>query len=208
MFGSDLMWFIAGIPGILIAMVVHEYSHARVAVAMGDMTPRLMGRLTLNPTAHIDPIGLLMLFIVHFGWAKPVMVNPRNFRDMRKGEILVALAGPASNLVVAFLTIVFMLLYARLGLPTTDGFFTVMDYLVIININFALFNILPLPPLDGSRVLMTLLPGRWAYEIMRLERYTFIILIALFVIGPFGKLLAMASLKIRWLMVHFMALFF
>ncbi|MGP1406729.1 site-2 protease family protein [Selenomonas sp.] len=208
MFGSDLMWFIAGIPGILIAMVVHEYSHARVAVAMGDMTPRLMGRLTLNPKAHIDPIGLLMLFIVHFGWAKPVMVNPRNFRDMRKGEILVALAGPASNLVVAFLTIVFMLLYARLGLPTTDGFFTVMDYLVIININFALFNILPLPPLDGSRVLMTLLPGRWAYEIMRLERYTFIILIALFVIGPFGKLLAMASLKIRWLMVHFMALFF
>ena len=127
MFGSDLMWFIAGIPGILIAMVVHEYSHARVAVAMGDMTPRLMGRLTLNPKAHIDPIGLLMLFIVHFGWAKPVMVNPRNFRDMRKGEILVALAGPASNLVVAFLTIVFMLLYARLGLPTTDGFFTVMD---------------------------------------------------------------------------------
>jgi len=208
MFGSDLMWFIAGIPGILIAMVVHEYSHARVAVAMGDMTPRLMGRLTLNPKAHIDPIGLLMLFIVHFGWAKPVMVNPRNFRDMRKGEILVALAGPASNLVVAFLTIVFMLLYARLGLPTTDGFFTVMDYLVIININFALFNILPLPPLDGSRVLMTLLPGRWAYEIMRLERYTFIILIALFVIGPFGKLLALASLKIRWLMVHFMALFF
>ena len=208
MFGSDLMWFIAGIPGILIAMVVHEYSHARVAVAMGDMTPRLMGRLTLNPKAHIDPIGLLMLFIVHFGWAKPVMVNPRNFRDMRKGEVLVALAGPASNLVVAFLTIVFMLLYARLGLPTTDGFFTVMDYLVIININFALFNILPLPPLDGSRVLMTVLPGRWAYEIMRLERYTFIILIALFVIGPFGKLLAMASLKIRWLMVHFMALFF
>ena len=208
MFGSDLMWFIAGIPGILIAMVVHEYSHARVAVAMGDMTPRLMGRLTLNPKAHIDPIGLLMLFIVHFGWAKPVMVNPRNFRDMRKGEVLVALAGPASNLVVAFLTIVFMLLYARLGLPTTDGFFTVMDYLVIININFALFNILPLPPLDGSRVLMTVLPGRWAYEIMRLERYTFIILIALFVIGPFGKLLAMASWKIRWLMVHFMALFF
>ena len=208
MFGSDLMWFIAGIPGILIAMVVHEYSHARVAVAMGDMTPRLMGRLTLNPKAHIDPIGLLMLFIVHFGWAKPVMVNPRNFRDMRKGEILVALAGPASNLVVAFLTIVFMLLYARLGLPTKDGFFTVMDYLVIININFALFNILPLPPLDGSRVLMTVLPGRWAYEIMRLERYTFIILIALFVIGPFGKLLAMASWKIRWLMVHFMALFF
>lgn len=208
MFGSDLMWFIAGIPGILIAMVVHEYSHARVAVAMGDMTPRLMGRLTLNPKAHIDPIGLLMLFIVHFGWAKPVMVNPRNFRDMRKGEILVALAGPASNLVVAFLTIVFMLLYARLGLPTTDGFFTVMDYLVIININFALFNILPLPPLDGSRVLMTVLPGRWAYEIMRLERYTFIILIALFVIGPFGKLLAMASWKIRWLMVYFMALFF
>ena len=124
MFGSDLMWFIAGIPGILIAMVVHEYSHARVAVAMGDMTPRLMGRLTLNPKAHIDPIGLLTLFLVHFGWARPVMINPRNFRDMRKGEVLVALAGPASNLVTAFLAMLFFAVYARLGLPVSQGFYT------------------------------------------------------------------------------------
>ena len=184
MFGSDLMWFIAGIPGILIAMVVHEYSHARVAVAMGDMTPRLMGRLTLNPKAHIDPIGLLTLFLVHFGWAKPVMINPRNFRDMRKGEVLVALAGPASNLVIAFLAMLFFAVYARLGLPVSQGFYTVMQLLALINVNFAVFNMIPLPPLDGSRVLMAFLPGRWAYELMRLERYTFIILILLIMVGP------------------------
>ena len=122
MFGTDLMWFIAGIPGILIAMVVHEYSHARVAVAMGDMTPRLMGRLTLNPKAHIDPIGLLTLFLVHFGWAKPVMINPRNFRDMRRGEILVALAGPASNLVVALLAMIFLLFMRVSACPCRKGF--------------------------------------------------------------------------------------
>jgi peptidase, M50 family len=193
MFGSDLMWFIAGIPGILIAMVVHEYSHARVAVAMGDMTPRLMGRLTLNPKAHIDPIGLLTLFLVHFGWAKPVMINPRNFRDMRKGEVLVALAGPASNLVIAFLAMLFFAVYARLGLPVSQGFYTVMQLLALINVNFAVFNMIPLPPLDGSRVLMAFLPGRWAYELMRLERYTFIILILLIMVGPFARLLGAVS---------------
>jgi len=86
MFGFDLMYMIAGLPGLIIAMSLHEYAHARVAVAMGDFTPRLTGRLTLNPLAHIDPIGLLMLLVARFGWAKPVMVNPSNFRDRRRGE--------------------------------------------------------------------------------------------------------------------------
>ncbi len=193
MFGFDLLWFIAGIPGILIAMVVHEYSHARVAVAMGDMTPRLMGRLTLNPKAHIDPIGLLTLFFVHFGWAKPVMINPRNFRDMKKGEVLVALAGPLSNLVVAFFAMLFFAVYTRLGLPASQGFATVMQLLALINVNFAVFNMLPLPPLDGSRVLMAYLPERFAYELMRLERYTFLILIAFIMIGPFARILGTVS---------------
>ena len=103
MFGFDLMYMIAGLPGLIIAMSLHEYAHARVAVAMGDFTPRLTGRLTLNPLAHIDPIGLLMLLVARFGWAKPVMVNPGNFRDRRRGEVLVALAGPGANFAVAFI---------------------------------------------------------------------------------------------------------
>ena len=117
------------------------------------------------------------------------MINPRNFRDMRKGEVLVALAGPASNIVVAFLAILFFAVYARLGLPVSQGFHMVIELIALINVNFAVFNMIPLPPLDGSRVLLAFLPGRWAYELMRLERYTFIILILLIMVGPFTRIL-------------------
>jgi len=92
-----------GIPGLIIAMTFHEYAHARAAVLLGDRTPLLMGRVTLNPRAHIDPVGLLMLFLVRFGWAKPVLIDPRNFRDPKKGDILVSLAGPAMNLLLGFI---------------------------------------------------------------------------------------------------------
>lgn len=178
MFDFSLMGLIAGLPGLLIALVVHEYAHARVADAMGDFTPRLTGRLTLNPKAHIDPIGLVMLLVAHFGWAKPVMINPRNFRDWKKGELLVALAGPASNLAVAFLSLIAMAMFFKLGIFST-GIQLVLSMLVLYNINFAIFNMLPLPPLDGSKVLMVLLPDEYAYKLMSLERYSFIILIAL-----------------------------
>lgn len=178
MFDFSLMGLIAGLPGLLIALVVHEYAHARVADAMGDFTPRLTGRLTLNPKAHIDPIGLVMLLVAHFGWAKPVMINPRNFRDWKKGELLVALAGPASNLAVAFVSLIAMAMFFKLGIFST-GIQLVLSMLVLYNINFAIFNMLPLPPLDGSKVLMVLLPDEYAYKLMSLERYSFIILIAL-----------------------------
>lgn len=178
MFDFSLMGLIAGLPGLLIALVVHEYAHARVADAMGDFTPRLTGRLTLNPRAHIDPLGLVMLLVAHFGWAKPVMINPRNFRDWKKGELLVALAGPASNLVVAFLSLTIMAALFKLGIFST-GIQLVLSMLVLYNINFAIFNMLPLPPLDGSKVLLVLLPEEYAYRLMSLERYSFIILIAL-----------------------------
>ncbi len=97
MFDFNILHIVAGIPGLLIAMVMHEYAHALVADYMGDDTPRLMGRLTLNPMAHIDPIGALMLLVARFGWAKPVMINPNNFRSWRKGELCVAFAGPTSS---------------------------------------------------------------------------------------------------------------
>ena len=178
MFDFSLMSIIGGLPGLLIALVVHEYAHARVADAMGDFTPRMMGRLTLNPKAHIDPIGLVMLLIAHFGWAKPVMYNARNFKDWKKGELLVALAGPASNLVVAFLSLIALALLFKMGI-FSDGVRLVLSLMVLYKINFAIFNMLPLPPLDGSKVLMVFLPGRYAYKLMSLERYSFIILIAM-----------------------------
>ncbi|ORT98937.1 membrane metalloprotease [Anaerovibrio sp. JC8] len=179
MFDFNLMSFIAGLPGLLLALVLHEYAHARVAVAMGDFTPRLTGRLTLNPLAHIDIIGFIMLMIAHFGWAKPVMVNPRNFKDMKKGNILVALAGPAANFIVAFVALAIMMVLFKLGMLTSVGAKTVLSMIVLFNINFGIFNLIPLPPLDGSKIVMEFLPGELAYKYMGLERYGFIILIVI-----------------------------
>lgn len=191
MFGFDsmsILSMIAGIPGLVIAMVVHEYAHARTAVAMGDDTPRLTGRLTFNPIAHIDPIGLLMLFIVQFGWAKPVMIDPRNFSDWKKGNICVSLAGPGANLVTAFLALLVMVIYGKF-FPMSYGLRMVFYLIVLYNINFAIFNMIPLPPLDGSKVLMALLPWNMAYKLASLERYSFIILIALMMTPILGYIL-------------------
>ena len=178
MFDFSLTGLIAGLPGLIIALVIHEYAHAKAADMMGDFTPRMTGRLTLNPMAHIDPIGLIMLLVVRFGWAKPVMINARNFRNWRQGELLVAVAGPVANLLVAFISLLAMAVLFKLGM-FSEGVRLVLSMMVLFNINFAIFNMLPLPPLDGSKVLMVLLPGRLAYKLMSLERYSFIILIFL-----------------------------
>ena len=178
MFDFSLTGLIAGLPGLVIALVIHEYAHAKAADVMGDFTPRMTGRLTLNPMAHIDPIGLIMLLVVRFGWAKPVMINARNFRNWRQGELLVAVAGPVANLIVAFISLLAMAVLFKLGM-FSEGVRLVLSMMVLFNINFAIFNMLPLPPLDGSKVLMVLLPGSLAYKLMSLERYSFIILIFL-----------------------------
>ena len=189
MFDFNILHIVAGIPGLLIAMVMHEYAHALVADYMGDDTPRLMGRLTLNPMAHIDPIGALMLLVARFGWAKPVMINPNNFRNWRKGELCVAFAGPAANLIVAFVALVAQVVFSRLDLFTGTALQLVLSMIVIYNINFAIFNLLPLPTLDGSRILMCFLPSEWNYRLASLERYSFIILIALMMTPVFSYIL-------------------
>lgn len=179
MFDFNLLHIIAGLPGLLIAMVVHEYAHAQVAVWLGDFTPRLMGRLTLNPKAHIDPIGMLMLFLVHFGWAKPVQINPRNFKNPQRDDILVSLAGPFANFLTAFLAMAVYMLLIRVGAPVTEGVKVVFRMIVLYNLGFGVFNLIPLPPLDGSHVLMQILPRDMAYKLAGLERYSFLILIVL-----------------------------
>ena len=187
MFGFDLLGMIAGIPGLIIAMVVHEYAHARTAVAMGDFTPRMMGRLTLNPAAHVDPVGLIMLLVARFGWAKPVIINPRNFKNWRRGELLVALAGPGANLLTAFLTVVALGVYLHMGMPLTRGVRMVVYLIIIYNINFAIFNMIPLPPLDGSKVLFSVIKESAYTRLMMIEQYGSIILFALFATGILGR---------------------
>ncbi len=189
MFGLNILNMVAGVPGLLIALVVHEYAHAAMAVRMGDDTPRFTGRLTLNPLAHIDPVGALMLLVAQFGWAKPVMINPNNFRSWKKGEICVALAGPASNLIAAFLALLVQVLVIKLGLFTGTALRPVLNLIVLYNINFAIFNMIPLPPLDGSRVLMCFLPTSWNYKLASVERYSFLILILLMITPVFSYIL-------------------
>ena len=190
MFDFDIMGIIAGLPGLLIALVFHEYAHARMAVAMGDFTPRLMGRLTLDPRAHIDPIGLVMLLVARFGWAKPVEYNPMNFRERTRGEILTALAGPAANFIIAFAAMLVLVLLRRFAPGiVTGGMYTVIWMIVIYNINFGIFNLIPLPPLDGSKVLYHILPYEHRWRYMQLERYSFLILIAMMMTPILGSIL-------------------
>lgn len=174
------------LPAILIGLTVHEYSHGLAADRLGDHTARYQGRLTLNPLAHIDPVGFLMLILFKFGWAKPGPVNPYNLRgDPARGMLLVALAGPASNLVLAFLSALL------LGLGLT-GFNVYFHYIVLyslqINVVLAIFNLIPVPPLDGSKILAGLLPGHSRF-IYSMETYGMIILLLLMFTGVLGKVL-------------------
>ena len=174
---------------MIIAMVCHEYAHARVAVALGDFTPRLMGRLTLNPMAHIDPIGLLMMFLVHFGWAKPVTVNPTNFRNYKRDDMLVSFAGPAANFIIAFIAMFTIALLVSLGIQLTEGTRLVLWLIVIYNINFGIFNLIPLPPLDGSHILMHLLPYELGQRYMEFSRYSFLIFLVIIMTPIVGWIL-------------------
>lgn len=183
-FGPDMIY---AIPGLLIAMTVHEWAHAKVADNLGDYTPRMQGRLTLNPISHIDPIGLIMLFFAQIGWAKPVPINPNNFSNYRNGMMQVSLAGPLSNLIVALVATVLFALTFKYNM-STHWLTAILQLIIIYNVNFAIFNLVPIPPLDGSKVLLSLLPGEMAYkyETSVIARYSFILLILLVFTGILG----------------------
>lgn len=136
------------IIALIIAITIHEFSHALIADKLGDPTPRASGRLTLNPLAHLDPIGTIMLFIAHFGWGKPVPIDPYNLKNPRRDEMLISLAGPASNIIMAIL---FTLLFKFFAL-------NLFISIVIINLGLAIFNLLPFYPLDGSHIFPDLFP--------------------------------------------------
>jgi Zn-dependent protease len=162
------------IVSLLFSIIIHEVAHGWVADKLGDSTARWLGRLSLNPAKHLEPIGTLMLFAFGFGWAKPVPVNFNNLRDPRKGLILVSAAGIVANIFMAFLAH----LLVRLINPS-PGFVIFLDYLAYINIMLAAFNLIPIPPLDGAKILMGFSSSQFQYTLMRLEPYGFFIIIAL-----------------------------
>lgn len=179
--------FLLALPAILWAITVHEYAHAVTAYRLGDHTPRWAGRLTLNPVAHIDVIGFIALVLVHFGWAKPVEVNPLNFHRVapKKGMLLVAVAGPTANFLSAVACAVAVKLLPIGSMPAgvSEPAYYMLQYGVFINVAFGVFNFLPIPPLDGSKVLEYFLPPALYYSYKRIEPYSFLILI-LFIATP------------------------
>lgn len=155
---------IYALPGVIVAMTFHEFAHAWIATKLGDDTPRLQGRLNLNPMSHIDPVGIICLVLLGFGWGKPVQINPRNFNgkySLTKAEAIVAAAGPIMNLILAFL---FLIIYEIYGLTvttittTTNVIASILISVISVNIGLGVFNLIPIYPLDGSKVLFHFLP--------------------------------------------------
>jgi Zn-dependent protease len=174
------------LPIVLLALTVHECAHGYVAFRLGDPTARNLGRLTLNPIKHLNPFGFLCMLLVGFGWANPVPINPRNFRDPRKGMALSAIAGPISNLLLGLFFVllheiaeasVYRMLLDGL-LPLTEASLNFFSLLLLflelgawMNVCLAVFNLIPVPPLDGSRIFLTFLPPKYYFGIMQYERY-------------------------------------
>lgn len=185
-----LIQIIIFLPAIIIALTFHEYAHAWVAYKLGDPTAKAEGRLTFNPIAHLDPLGTMMLILFRFGWGKPVPINEYNFADPVKGSALSALAGPMTNLILALTTAgIFNVLTI-----TNPLISAMLTYFVLINILLMLFNLLPVPPLDGHKVVRALLPEKLRYSWESLENYSpFLLIGALFLIIYTGVLQTVIS---------------
>lgn len=192
MFNFDLPSIIANIPALLIGFAFHEYAHALVADRLGDPTPRSQGRLTLNPIAHLDLFGTLMALLYRFGWAKPVMTNPHYYRgDKKRGQIMVSLAGSIMNLLVAFVVMFlwFLTMNWMQGSELSSIISLIFQSTVLMNLGLGIFNLLPIPPLDGFGVLEGILPDRFAPQLQMLQQYGMIILIILLFTDILGKVL-------------------
>ncbi len=175
-----MIFLLASLIIILMTITIHEYAHAKVADLLGDPTPRLSGRLTLNPISHIDPIGFLMLILVRFGWAKPVPINPYNCRNPRQASLLISLAGPGSNFLAAW---IIAILFKNLPISYGELGSQLISYTIWINLALGVFNLIPIPPLDGSHVLEYFLPPHQMEIFYQLQQYSFILLIAIVFFG-------------------------
>jgi Zn-dependent protease len=182
---DDPQFFVAFVIAVIVGITVHEFSHAAAATAQGDLTAKSQGRLTLNPASHLDPLGSLFLIIAGIGYGRPTPFNPMRLRRRRVGAALVGLAGPASNVVVAILAAIALRVTSSSGLDVMSTFTgKLLLALVEFNVILAVFNLLPIPPLDGSRLLSILLPPSRQIIVYFLDRYGIFLLIGLLVLAP------------------------
>ena len=196
MFGFNWLSILINVPITLIALTGHEFAHGWVSTKLGDPTPKMQGRLTFNPLAHLDIVGTLLMIFTGFGWAKPVSVNPRYYKDTKKGMALTAAAGPLANLIMAFIVLlIYAILFAvnrKFGLGI-DGAVEAVGFIARIfavrNLCFMVFNIIPIPPLDGAKVLGMLLPDGAYYKMLQYERYSMILIMVLSLTGVFSSII-------------------
>jgi Zn-dependent protease len=180
---SVLTGVLISVVPALICITFHELAHGYIAYRLGDTTAKDLGRLTLNPIKHIDIFGIIMMVLFQFGWAKPVPVNMTNFKKPKRDMAITAFAGPISNLILAvFILFIYGLLYARLGGGYIPGIGAIvlrtLNHTAVLSVSLAVFNLLPIPPLDGSKVLFSILPEKLYFNLMRVERFGMIFLLA------------------------------
>ena len=201
------------VPGVLIAITFHEFAHAWTAVKLGDDTPKRQGRLSLNPFSHMDPVGIILLIVAGFGWGKPVEIDPRNFNgkySLSKAEAIVAAAGPIMNFILAF---VFMIIYYALFAATNAlaglsiMWQNVINYIILytisINIGLGVFNLIPLPPLDGSKIIMPFLPYKAKEWFVNNEQIFYLVFVVLWITGLAGTIISPA---ISWITNGFLSI--
>ena len=194
-----LIMLLSSMAVIFITLPIHEWAHGFVSTKLGDPTPRYQGRLTLNPMAHFDLMGALGILLLGIGWAKPVQVNARYYKNPKWGMALVALAGPLSNIVLAFIMLLInniLIVTGLVGNAIIEQLYYFLLYIAIISISLAVFNLIPVPPFDGSRILFVFLPQRLYFQIMRYERYIFIGIFVLVYSGLLDGPLDFLNLKL------------
>ncbi len=179
------MEYIYSLPGLFVAIIFHELAHGFMAYLLGDNTAKSAGRLTLNPIKHIDPVGFLSMLIFKFGWAKPVPIDPRNFKNRKIGILLVSLAGPISNFVIALL----VALLLKFNIVENSLIYELLVITLWYNIMLGVFNLLPFPPLDGSKIMASLLPIKLEFYFYKYERYFYLILIILIFTNSIDRIL-------------------
>lgn len=204
-FGREfLMTLMASLAVLFFCLPIHEFAHGFVADKLGDPTARAMGRLDLNPFAHLDIIGSLAIILFGFGWAKPVPVNPRNFKNPKRDWALVSVAGPVANIIMALIFMIITKIIYRLGGFMNQNALSILisifSYITLVNISLAVFNLIPIPPLDGSKIIGALLPARIYNTILQYERYAIIVVYVVMFSGILDKpMMFMINLILRFL---------